>query len=87
MTGRTGEVDVTVALFANDRDGRICCAAHAGSYFAAEHARTPMGRRWATPLGTWFRWTAEDDAAWLAEMGEPAGCEVCRSNARQERAS
>ncbi len=68
----------TTTLYANEHSGSICCLKHVGMYAQTAIAARPKARRWHTPLGDWTRWTAADEADWVAEFGEPAQCESCR---------
>jgi hypothetical protein len=64
-------------LFTNESSGAINCLPHGGGYLRAAVTAAPNQRSWKTPLGRWSRWTAADDAAWVAEFGRSAKCESC----------
>lgn len=73
----TDMTTTNTTLFTNETTGQLCCADHVGHYAQTAIAARPNAKRWDTPLGDWTRWTADDDAAWVAAIGSAATCEVC----------
>ena len=59
-------------------NGAIYCQEHLGTYMTEAIASKPRASVHHTPIGTYWRLTAQDAAEFCAAIGASDACETCR---------
>ena len=73
-TDRKDEAMKTIEAIYVDDNGRCTCEEHAGAYLRTQIELKPTGWLYATPIGTWEKFTADD----IRTFGEDIDCDVCK---------